>query len=456
MDFISLFDLNNQVKRTLKDRFTEPVWITAEITSIQENRSGHCYLELADKPEGAENPVAVAKGTVWAFTYRLLKPYFETTTGRNLERGMKVLIQVEVVFHELYGFSLNIKDIDPTFTIGDLERKKREILEQLEKDGVIDMNCSLKLHLLPKNIAVISSPTAAGLGDFMNQLQHNSYGYKFHIKLFPAVMQGEKTADSVISALDRIYEYESLFDVVVLIRGGGAQSDLGCFDSYELASNVAQFPLPVVAGIGHERDETIVDRVAFKRVKTPTAAAAFLIEKFQEFDARLEKLKGEFVGGVQELVDRENIRQQLLVVNFKRWVTSRMETDKNRLRLLSHRLEHAAELFWYSRRGYFDTVQNRLRNRLRLAWNQCENSLQGYAVNVRRQCEIRLERDRHLLELADTKVRYVDPRKVLERGYSITRLNGKAVRSLTEVKDGDVLETFVADGKLTSVVKGNV
>jgi exodeoxyribonuclease VII large subunit len=276
MDFISLFDLNNQVKRTLKERFAEPVWVTAEIASIQENRSGHCYLELIDKPEGEDNPVAVAKGTIWAFTYRMLKPYFETTTGRSLERGMKVLVQVEVIFHELYGFSLNIKDINPTFTIGDLERKKREIIEQLEREGIIDMNQRLELSLLPKNIAVISSPTAAGLGDFINQLERNSYGYKFHIKLFPAVMQGEKTTESVIAALDRIYEYEYLFDVVVIIRGGGAQSDLGCFDSYDMAANVAQFPIPVIAGIGHERDETIVDRVAFMRVKTPTAAAAVL------------------------------------------------------------------------------------------------------------------------------------------------------------------------------------
>lgn len=456
MDFVSLFDLNNQVRRVLKDRFAEPVWVTAEIAAVQENRSGHCYLELVDKPEGEENPVAVAKGTIWAFTYRMLKPYFETTTGRKLEKGMKVLIQAEVVFHELYGFSLNIKDIDPTFTVGDLERKKREILEQLEREGIIDMNKNIELPLLPKNVAVISSPTAAGLGDFLDQLQNNSNGYKFHVKLFPAVMQGEKATESVIAALERIYEYEAWFDIVVIIRGGGSQSDLGCFDTYDMAANVAQFPLPVIAGIGHERDETIVDRVAFMRVKTPTAAAVFLIEAFQEFDTRLEELKDEFVGGIQELVARENNRQQMLVANFKRLVTVRIEMNKNRLRLLSHQLEHASELFLYSRRGYFDTIKNRIKNRLQLAWSRYENLLQGYAVKVRRQSEIRLERDRHFLELAGTKVTYVDPLKVLERGYSVTRLNGKAVRTVAEVKEGDVLETLVADGKLNSVVKGNV
>ncbi len=229
MDFISLFDLNNRVRRVLKDQFAEPLWITAEIASVLENRSGHCYLELVDKCEEEENPVAVAKGTIWAFTYRMLKPYFETTTGRRLEKGMKVLIQAEVVFHELYGFSLNIKDIDPTFTIGNIERTRREIIEQLEQEGIIDMNQNLEMPLLPKNVAVISSPTAAGLGDFLDQLHNNSYGYKFHVKLFPAVMQGEKTTESVIAALDRIYEYEELFDVVVIIRGGGGRGVWGVF-----------------------------------------------------------------------------------------------------------------------------------------------------------------------------------------------------------------------------------
>ena len=337
MDFISLFDLNNRVRRVLKDQFAEPLWITAEIASVLENRSGHCYLELVDKCEEEENPVAVAKGTIWAFTYRMLKPYFETTTGRRLEKGMKVLIQAEVVFHELYGFSLNIKDIDPTFTIGDIERTRREIIEQLEQEGIIDMNQNLEMPLLPKNVAVISSPTAAGLGDFLDQLHNNSYGYKFHVKLFPAVMQGEKTTESVIAALDRIYEYEELFDVVVIIRGGGGQADLGSFDSYDMAANVAQFPLPVIAGIGHERDETIVDRVAFVRVKTPTAAAAFLIERFQDFEARIDELKEDFWAGADVLVVRAKNRQQMLAVEVKRMTQRMLDNHINRLRLYSHK-----------------------------------------------------------------------------------------------------------------------
>lgn len=453
MDFISLFDLNNRVRWVLKDQFAEPLWITAEIASVLENRSGHCYLELVDKCEEEENPVAVAKGTIWAFTYRMLKPYFETTTGRRLEKGMKVLIQAEVVFHELYGFSLNIKDIDPTFTIGDIERTRREIIEQLEQEGIIDMNQNLEMPLLPKNVAVISSPTAAGLGDFLDQLHNNSYGYKFHVKLFPAVMQGEKTTESVIAALDRIYEYEELFDVVVIIRGGGGQADLGSFDSYDMAANVAQFPLPVIAGIGHERDETIVDRVAFVRVKTPTAAAAFLIERFQDFEARIDELKEDFWAGADVLVVRAKNRQQMLAVEVKRMTQRMLDNHINRLRLYSHKSGQAARLFVLNYQGRFGAIGVRLKNGVESGFSRSNLAMQGYVERIKRQCRILFEKDLHVLELAETKVKYVDPKNVLERGYSITRLNGKAVRSIESVKVGDVLETSLVDGWVRSVVE---
>lgn len=453
MDFISLFDLNNRVRRVLKDQFAEPLWITAEIASVLENRSGHCYLELVDKCEEEENPVAVAKGTIWAFTYRMLKPYFETMTGRRLEKGMKVLIQAEVVFHELYGFSLNIKDIDPTFTIGDIERTRREIIEQLEQEGIIDMNQNLEMPLLPKNVAVISSPTAAGLGDFLDQLHNNSYGYKFHVKLFPAVMQGEKTTESVIAALDRIYEYEELFDVVVIIRGGGGQADLGSFDSYDMAANVAQFPLPVIAGIGHERDETIVDRVAFVRVKTPTAAAAFLIERFQDFEARIDELKEDFWAGADVLVVRAKNRQQMLAAEVKRMTQRMLDNHISRLRLYSHKSGQAARLFVLNYQGRFGAIGVRLKNGVESGFSRSNLAMQGYVERIKRQCRILFEKDLHVLELAETKVKYVDPKNVLERGYSITRLNGKAVRSIESVKVGDVLETSLVDGWVRSVVE---
>ncbi|MCC8174725.1 MAG: exodeoxyribonuclease VII large subunit, partial [Odoribacter sp.] len=345
MDYISLYELNSQVKQVLKAEMGSMVWVSAELTSVQENRSGHCYLELVDKPEDSDKPVAVARATIWAFTYGMIKSYFETTTGRRLERGMKVLVKVEVVFHEVYGYSLNVKDIDPTFTLGDLEQKRRLIIKQLEEDGIIEMNKSLELPLLPKTIAIISSPTAAGLGDFMNQIQNNSYGYQFHIKLFPAVMQGDKAKDSIISVLDRIYEYESLFDAVVIIRGGGSQMELGCFDDYELAANIAQFPLPIIAGIGHERDETIADMVSFKSVKTPTAAAAFLVDMFHEAELSLQDMKGRFITGVNYKIQEEYSKQKIYLTEFRRMLQILLDYNEGNLKTLSYKLERATQGF---------------------------------------------------------------------------------------------------------------
>lgn len=455
MEALTLYDLNNRIKQVLKKGFVDSVWITAEITEIQLNNSGHCYLQLADKKEKDGSIVATARATVWAFTFRTLRPYFETMTGRSLAKGMKVMLNVEVVFHEVYGFSLNVRNIDPTYTVGDLERKKQEILAQLKEEGIIDMNRELEFPLLPKTIAVISSPTAAGLGDFMNQLEKNPYNYHFHIKLFPAVMQGEKTTESVIAALDRIYEYDFLFDAVVIIRGGGSQTDLGCFDSYELAANIAQFPLPVIAGIGHERDETIVDRVAHLRVKTPTAAAAFLIETFHEQESILEKRKHTFSAGVQSMLHREENRQLVGISAFKRSVVALLTENGTSLKLLSHRMEHAVQLYIGTRQSGFEHLKHRLENRILLVVDRQRNRLQNMQDGIGQKTSHILNNQQRRLEVVATMVRYADPKKVLEQGYSITRVNGKAVKNAAILKPGDLLETEVAQGKISSQVIEN-
>lgn len=452
MEAISLYELNNRVRQVLKKGFADSLWITAEITELQLNNSGHCYLQLADKRENDEAIVATARATIWAFTFRTLRPYFETTTGRSLVKGMKVMLNVEVVFHEVYGYSLNVRDIDPTYTVGDLERRKREILMQLEEEGIIQMNRELEFPLLPKNIAIISSPTAAGLGDFMNQLEKNPYGYRYHVKLFPAIMQGDKTTDSVIAALDRIYEYEDLFDVVVIIRGGGSQTDLGCFDSYEMAANIAQFPLPVIAGIGHERDETIVDRVAHLRVKTPTAAAAFLIEVFREQDGRLGELQADFVNGVQELLREQHTRQLMAISGFKRLVQVVLAGNTTRMKLLSQRMEHATELFFRRQVTWFEQFGSRMDKKAMLLLDRQRNRIELLGSTIRQKVSHILADHLRRLEVASTTMKYVDPRNVLERGYSITRLNGKAVMDATLLKTGDLLETEMLVGKVRSEV----
>ena len=249
---LSLHELNGLVKRSICACMPDTYWVQAELSDVRTNYSGHCYLEFIQKDAGGNNLIAKARGTIWSNIFKMLKPYFEQETGQAFTSGIKVLVQVTVEFHELYGYSLTVLDIDPTYTVGDMERKRREILRQLEEEGVIDLNKELDMPMLPQRVAVISSATAAGYGDFCNQLMNNPRGYGFRTELFPAIMQGERVEESVLSALDAIYSRMDEFDVVVIIRGGGATSDLSGFDTYMLAASCAQFPLPIITGIDQE------------------------------------------------------------------------------------------------------------------------------------------------------------------------------------------------------------
>ncbi len=455
MQAVTLYELNTQIKGFLKREFSEAIWVIAEITEIQQNRSGHCYLQLADKRDEDDRIIATARATIWAFTFHTLQPYFETTTGHALRKGIRVMLLVEVVFHELYGYSLNVRDIDPTYTIGDLEYKKQEILKQLEQEGIINMNRELPFPLLPKNIAVISSPTAAGLDDFMNQLINNSYHYRFHVHLFPAVMQGDKTTESVIAALDKIYEYESFFDVVVLIRGGGSQTDLSSFDTYDMAANIAQFPLPVISGIGHERDETIVDRVAHLRVKTPTAAAVFLIDVFHEQEENLLELQVDFVNEIQDLLHEEKTRLLKIVADFKGLLSSLLIDKKTGLQMISQRVGYVSAAFIAQHSHNLAQISTHLENRVTLGFTKQKNQLNVVGRNVQQYALATLAEHRRRLDLVVNTVKYVDPRNVLKRGYSITRLNSKVVKDITELSSGDCLETQLIGGYVKSVVIKN-
>ena len=290
MDSLSLLELNSLVRRSLEQCLPDEYWIQTELSDVRSNTTGHCYLEFVQKDPRSNNLVAKARGMIWNNIYRLLKPYFEESTGQLFTSGIKVLVKVTVQFHELYGYSLTVLDIDPAYTLGDMARRRREILLQLEEEGVLTLNKELEMPVLPQRVAVISSATAAGYGDFCHQLQHNPGGFYFYTELFPALMQGNQVEESVLAALDRINARINEFDVVVIIRGGGATSDLSGFDTYLLAAACAQFPLPIITGIGHERDDTVLDSVAHTRVKTPTAAAELLIHQVTEVAEHLEEL----------------------------------------------------------------------------------------------------------------------------------------------------------------------
>ena len=406
---LSLYELNGLVRRTIRDRMSETYWVQAELSDVRSNYSGHCYLEFIQKDASGNNLIAKARGTIWSNIYKMLKPYFEQETGQAFASGIKVLVRVSVDFHELYGYSLTVLDIDPTYTVGDMERKRREILRQLEEEGVIDLNKELEMPMLPQRIAVISSATAAGYGDFCNQLSNNPRGYGFYTELFPAIMQGERVEESIIAALDAIYARLEAFDVVVIIRGGGATSDLSGFDTYELAANCAQFPLPIITGIGHERDDTVIDLIAHTRVKTPTAAAAFLIACMDQVADRLDNLSFRLQQGV---------RNRLL------WEHRRIEGLKQRSPSSAYKRISDAK--------YGLLAANR---DLQMATRQF------------------LSMKKHRLELLQQRLNDALPEKQLARGYSITLKNGKAVKDASALKEGDTLVTLLHQGKVESVIK---
>ena len=404
----TLRQLNLLVREAIEETLPDEYWVEAELSECREN-SGHCYMELIEKDEHSNTPVARASAKCWRQTWQMVKPYFERTTGQPLRAGMKVLVKVYAQFHEAYGFSWIISDIDPTYTLGDMARKRQEIIRQLKEEGLFDLQRELRIPTFAKRIAVISAQNAAGYGDFCRQLEDNDYSFRFEVTLFPAVMQGEQVEQSVINALNSIYERIHDYDVVCILRGGGATADLSGFDTLALAENVAQFPLPIITGIGHDRDESILDMVANTKVKTPTAAAALLIDNLLRILERLDDASQRISNAVNQRISSQKIKIASMT-SLIPTLTLRMVGDQR------HRI---------------DTIGNRL------------------PIAIER----RLTTQKHLLESLSIKLQGFDPQLLLSRGYSITLKDGRAVRDPKQLKPGDEIETRLEKGIITSIVK---
>lgn len=339
---LTLYALNKLVRNAVNEALPMRYWVTGELSEVRETAQGHCYIELVQRDEVSGSIVAKARGTIWARVYSILRPYFLEQTGQRFAAGMKVLLQVTVDFHELYGFALDVCDIEPAFTIGEAARRKKQILNRLEQEGVINLNKELPFPLLPQRIAVISSSFAAGYGDFCDQLTNNPYGFIFYPCLFPAPMQGDKVESGVIKALDRIADNIDMWDVVVIIRGGGATSDLSCFDTYDLANNCAQFPIPVITGIGHQRDDTVLDVVAHTRVKTPTAAAELLVHCMAVQATRIDNARVGIVDGVRNAIALSHRRLHSAVRNLPVVTALFMQGQQHKLDMWQQQIESAS------------------------------------------------------------------------------------------------------------------
>ena len=349
-----MLELNRMVRESIECEMPEEYWVEAELSECRETR-GHCYMELIQKDELSATPVAKAPAKCWANKWLTIRPYFERITGQQLHAGMKVLLQVYPQFHEAYGFSWIVNDIDPTYTIGDMARKRQEIIKKLKDEGVFDLQKELQLPMFCQRIAVISSQTAAGYGDFCNQLADNPYGFKFETQLFPAIMQGEGVEQSIINALERIYDTD--YDCVVIIRGGGATSDMSGFDTLALAENVANFPIPIITGIGHERDESILDMVSHTRVKTPTAAAAFLIEHLKEVLDVIDSSQDRITRFFSLVKTRQESKLDIFEQRMRTSIDRRLTSESHKLELISEKLK-ALDPTLLLARGYSITMHN--------------------------------------------------------------------------------------------------
>lgn len=404
----TLFELNNLVRQTIEQTLSEEYWVEAELSEARQV-NGHCYMELVEKDDLHNTPVAKASAKCWRGTWSRILPKFMTVTGAQPRAGMKVLMKVYPQFHEAYGFSWIVTDIDPTYTLGDMAAKRMAIIRQLKEEGVFDLQKSLTIPMFAMRIAVISSANAAGYGDFCNHLADNPYGFSFTTRLFPAIMQGEQVQDSIIAALNSIYDCLDDFDVVVIIRGGGATADLSGFDTLALAENVANFPLPVITGIGHERDESVIDMVANTKVKTPTAAAALLIDNLANVSTAIDNLSTRLVA----------------------MIAQRLQAEELRIRRLAERIPTLFATMKANSTARLDATMMRITN-LALA---------------------RMTAESHRIQMLQQRAEALDPTLLLKRGYTMTMHGGHILKDVAKLKDGDTIETITATGRVTSKVK---
>lgn len=427
---LTLYELNSLVVELIDKVMPSSYWVEAEIADARESK-GHLYLELIEKDESTNIPIARASAKCWRSSWLMIGPHFERVAGVKLRAGLQIMIQVHAQFHAQYGFSWIIDDINPEYTMGSMARKRNEIIAQLKSEGVFELQRELCLPLFAQRIAVISSASAAGYGDFCNQLQHNEYGFRFQMQLFQAFMQGEQVEQSIVAALNLISTKEDDFDCVVIIRGGGATADLSSFDTLVLAENVANFPLPVITGIGHERDESILDMVAHTRVKTPTAAAAFLIDHLAATLNRIEQAQ----------------------ISIQRMVEHRIQHEKLHLQQLSTHIPILFSMVKNRENARLDDYWHALLQRVMLHLQQSKMRVELLSNKVIPATTNKLMAEQHKLQLLEQRVDGVNPERMLRLGYSLTYKNGYVLRNVNEVKAGDEITTRLEGGIITSVVK---
>lgn len=427
---ISLYELNTLVKEVIETTISNEYWVEAELSEAHEN-GGHCYIELIEKDQYSNTPIAKAKAMIWRNNWNIIKPYFERITGESLRSGMKVMLKLYPTFHPAYGFSYTVSDIDPTYTLGDMAKRRQEIIIKLKENGLFELNKELDIPMFAQRIAVISSNTAAGYGDFCKHLAENDHHFYFKTELFSATMQGEYVESSIINALNNIYGRIEDFDVVVITRGGGGTSDFSGFDTYTLAENVAQFPLPIITGIGHEKDDTILDLISNVRVKTPTAAAEFLIDRLEYIYQKIEDIKF----SISNMAERK------------------MDMERMRLEKITSTIPNIFALVKIKQEAHLDIVMQRICNKITRDIDYYKHHVDMLDESIQPLCERIITKKKHQIEMLEQKAETLDPERLLKRGYSITLFNGKAVQDSKLLKTGDEITTKFRHGTVKSTIK---
>ncbi len=447
---VSLEELQLIIRDSLYLALPDFYWVMAEISELKENNTGHCYLELIEKHPDDKNVRARVRAIIWRNRYRFLKAFFENSAGETLREGLKILVKIKVEYHELYGLSLIISDIDPAFTIGEMAMKRLHVIKKLEQEGVFTMNKDLIFPAVPQRIAVISSKNAAGYTDFVNQLKGNSFGYVFYTALIESSLQGTETEQGVISALDKIALNSHLFDLVVIIRGGGSQTDLSWFDSYNIAYHVTQFPLPVITGIGHDKDVTVTDLVANRSLKTPTAVADFLIDSVASAENEIIEISSGIINASRIIIEKN--RNSIETSGIKLLPLARIMLSDVKDKLLTKIIEinntgkeliFRAALIPANQESKLSSSVKSLFSGKVTALKVKNQSLIAASLNF-------LTVNNVMVKSLESTLLLLEPENVLQRGYSITSVNGRILRNSDQVKINDLIDTQLYEGSLRS------
>jgi exodeoxyribonuclease VII large subunit len=447
---LSLTELQLIIRDSLYMALPDMYWVVAEISEIKANYAGHCYLELIEKHPDEKNVRARARAIIWSNRYQFLKSFFENITGESLKEGLNILVKIKIEYHEVYGLSLVITDIDPAFTIGEMAVKRQLVIKRLEQEGVISMNKELEIPSVPQRIAIISSKNAAGYSDFINHLSGNNFGYIFYTALIESAMQGTETEQGVISALDKIAENSGLFDLVVIIRGGGSQSDLSWFDSYNIAYHITQFPLPVITGIGHEKDISVTDMVANISLKTPTAVADFLIEKISLAENRLFEISTEIKNFSHTIIENNRTRIETSAIKLIPLARIMMNEIKDKLSEKIIDIINVGKEYTF-KAGLIPANQaSKLNSAVKSFLSGKKTFVERTSQNFINSTFNFLTRNNTRLDGLDNSLNILNPDNVLKRGYTITSLNGRIIKRSELLKIEDLIDTQFSDGNISS------